>query len=89
MASYGEPAVARTISKKAEKDAESLDWLSIPVEQRIISDDWLEAFCDVPKLDFLTDFEDLEERKENVKPIESGELPIKRFKASNWYRAVL
>ena len=27
VASYGELAVTRTISKKAEKDAESLDWL--------------------------------------------------------------
>ena len=31
-----EPVVAGSILERAEKDAETLDWLSIPADQRII-----------------------------------------------------
>ena len=37
-ASAEEPAVAGSILECAEKDAETLDWLSIPADQRIIDD---------------------------------------------------
>ena len=40
--------------ERAEKDAETLDWLSIPADQRIIDDKTLEWVADVPGL-FDTD----------------------------------
>ena len=37
-ASTEKPVVAGSILERAEKDAETLDWLSIPADQRIIDD---------------------------------------------------
>ena len=55
-ASAEEPVVAGSILERAEKDAETLDWLSIPADQRIIDDKTLEWVADVPGL-FGTDDE--------------------------------
>ena len=41
-ASVEEPAVAGSILECAEKDAETLDWLSIPTDQCIIDNKTLE-----------------------------------------------
>ena len=41
-ASAEEPVVAGSILERAEKDAETLDWLSIPADQCIIDDKTLE-----------------------------------------------
>ena len=66
-ASAEEPVVAGSILERAEKDAETLDWLSIPADQRIIDDKSLEWVADVPGL-FGTDDELECEEKENMKP---------------------
>ena len=66
-ASAEEPVVAGSILERAEKDAETLDWLSIPVDHRIIDDKSIEWVADVPGL-FGTDDELECEEKENVKP---------------------
>ena len=66
-ASAEEPAVAGSILERAEKDAETLDWLSIPADQRIIDDKTLEWVADVPGL-FATDDELECEEKENMEP---------------------
>ncbi len=77
MAGYcEEPAVSESILEKAKKDAETLDWLSIPSHQRIIGDDLLEQYCDVP-FDFLAEHQNDEE---NVKPEDTGEPLKKKFK---------
>ena len=55
-ASAEEPAVAGSILESAEKDAETLDWLSIPADQCIIDNKTLEWIADVPGL-FATDDE--------------------------------
>ena len=65
-ASAEEPVVAGSILERAEKDAETLDWLSIPANQRIIDDKSLEWVADVPGL-FGTDDELECEKKENMK----------------------
>ena len=41
-ASAEEPVVAGSILEHTEKDAETLDWLSIPADQHIIDDKTLE-----------------------------------------------
>ena len=66
-ASAEEPVVAGSILERAEKDAETLDWLSIPADQRIMDDKSLEWVADVPGL-FGTDDELECEEKENMKP---------------------
>ena len=66
-ASAEEPVVAGSILERAEKDAETLDWLSIPADQRIIDDKTLEWVTDVPGL-FGTDDELECEEKENMEP---------------------
>ena len=38
VASAEEPVVAGSILERTEKDAETLDWLSIPADQRTIDD---------------------------------------------------
>ena len=47
-ASAEEPVVAGSILERAEKDAETLDWLSIPADLRIIDDKSPEWVADVP-----------------------------------------
>ena len=66
-ASAEEPAVAGSILECAEKDAETLDWLSIPADQRIIDDKTLEWVADVPGLFATDDVLECEE-KENMEP---------------------
>ena len=51
----------------APRDAETLDWLSIPADQRIIDDKTLEWVADIPGL-FGTDDELECEEKENMEP---------------------
>ena len=53
--------------ERAEKDAETLDWLSIPADQRIIDNKTLEWVADVPGL-FITDDELKCEEKEDMEP---------------------
>ena len=53
--------------ERAEKDAETLDWLSIPADQRIIDDKTLEWVADVPGLFGIDDKLECEE-KENMEP---------------------
>ena len=65
-ASAEEPVVAGSILERTKKDAETLDWLSIPAAQRIIDDKTLECVADVPGL-FGTDELECEE-KENMEP---------------------
>ena len=55
-ASAKEPVVAGSILERTEKDAETLDWLSISADQRIIDDKTLKWVADVPSL-FGTDGE--------------------------------
>ena len=55
-ASAEEPVVAGSIFERTEKDAKTLDWLSIPADQLIIDDKTLEWVPDVPGL-FGTDDE--------------------------------
>jgi len=43
-----EPLIPESIVKQAAIDAANLDWLAIPYDQRIISDEWLETYCDIP-----------------------------------------
>ena len=66
-ASAEEPVVAGSILECTEKDAETLDWLSIPADQSIIDDKTLEWVTDVPGL-FGTDDELECEEKENMEP---------------------
>ena len=66
-ASAEEPVVAGSILEHAKKDAETLDWLSIPADQRIIDDKTLEWVADVPGL-FGTDDKLEYEEKENMEP---------------------
>ena len=66
-ASAEEPVVAGSILEHAEKDAETLDWLSIPADQRIIDDKTLEWVTEIPGL-FGTDDELECEEKENLEP---------------------
>ena len=47
-ASAEEPAVAGSILEHAEKDAETLHWLSISADQHTIDDKTLEWVADVP-----------------------------------------
>ena len=47
-ASEEEPVIAGSILERTKKDAETLDWLSIPADQRIIDDKTLEWVADVP-----------------------------------------
>ena len=49
--------------ESAEKDAETLDWLSIPADQRIIDDKTLEWVADVPGLFGTDDKLECEERE--------------------------
>ena len=82
-----EPVVAGSILERAEKDGETLDWLSIPADQRIIDDKSL-TFADVPGL-FGTDDELECEEKENMKPepkrrLASSLALILHFHISNW-----
>ena len=53
--------------ERAKKDAKTLDWLSIPADQRIIDDKNLEWVADVPGL-FGTDDKPECEEKENMEP---------------------
>ena len=54
MTSAEEPQfVAGSILERAEKDAETLDRLSIPADQRIIDDKTLEWVADVPGLQLM------------------------------------
>ena len=76
---YSEEVVSASILEKASRDAEGLDWLSIPSDLRIIGDDLLEAFCDVPRLDFLGGLDE----QENEKPKDSGEPSEKRLKVGD------
>ena len=66
-ASAKEPVVAGSILERTEKDAETLDWLSISADQRIIDDKTLKWVTDVPGL-FGTDGELECEKKENMDP---------------------
>ena len=66
-ASAEEPVLAGSILERAKKDAETLDWLSIPADQCILDDKSLERVADVPGL-FGTDDELECEEKENMKP---------------------
>ena len=61
-----EPAVAASILESAEKDAETLDWLTIPADLRIIDDETLEWIADLPHLDEL-DQENMEPEPKRVK----------------------
>ena len=69
-ASAEEPVVAGSILQHAEKDAETLDWLSIPADQRIIDYKTLEWVAEIPGL-FGTDDELKCEEKENLEPSQS------------------
>ena len=66
-ASAEEPVVAGSILEHTEKDAETLDWLSILADQCIIDDKTLEWVAYVPGL-FGTDDELECEEKENMEP---------------------
>ena len=47
MANQDSPVVSSSpsILERAKDDAESLDWLSVPADQRIIDDDLLDWIC--------------------------------------------
>ena len=45
MANQDSPVISPSILERAKDDAESLDWLSVPVDQRIIDDDLLDWIC--------------------------------------------
>ena len=53
--------------ERAEKNAETLDWLSIPDDQHIIDDKTLEWVADIPSL-FGTDDKLECKEKENMEP---------------------
>ena len=53
--------------ERAKKDTETLDWLSIPADQRIIDDKTLEWVADISGL-FTTDDKLECEEKENMEP---------------------
>ena len=67
MAASAEEPVAESILERSEKDAETLDWLSIPADQRIIDKKSLEWVADIPGL-FGTDDELECKEKENMEP---------------------
>ena len=64
MAAADDSVVSKSILELAERDAESLDWFSIPREQRIIDDETLAWISDVPP-DLLDEIEDPGHLKEN------------------------
>ena len=67
MAAADDSVVSKSILELAERDAESLDWFSIPREQRIIDDETLAWISDVPP-DLLDEIEDPGHPKENEEP---------------------
>jgi len=81
-ASAEEPVVAGSILERTEKDGETLDWLIIPADQRIIDDTTLEWVADVPGL-FGTDDELECEEKENMEP------EPKRTKLENCFQLLM
>ena len=66
MAKHSYTVISQSILDRARKDRESLDWLTVPYDQRIVDDDTLEWLCDTSKL--LEDVVPLAEEKENQDP---------------------
>ena len=66
MAKRSYIVISQSILDGARKDRESLGWLTVPYDQRIVDDDTLEWLCDTSKL--LEDVVPLAEEKENQDP---------------------